>query len=101
MRSRANFKAGMKVARSSGKASSVFGNLVSSISDQMVLPTDIIHGKSKFYAFYVEMMFGSSRADYLWLFMTWSIVQIVLALESTHQGLVFQRGKIMLLSFQP
>ena len=41
------------------------GNLVRSISDQMVLPTDIIHGKSKFYAFYVEMMFGSSRADYL------------------------------------
>ena len=40
------------------------GNLVRSISDQMVLPTDIIHGKSKFYAFYVEMMFGSSRADY-------------------------------------
>ena len=72
MRSRANFKADMKVARSSGKASSVFGpslakqgNLVRSISDQMVLPTDIIHGKSKFYAFYVEMMFGSSRADYL------------------------------------
>ena len=31
----------------------------------------------------------------------WSIVQIVLALESTHQGLVFQSGKIMLLSFQP
>ena len=41
------------------------GNLVHSISNQMVLPTDIIHGKSKFYAFYVEMMFGSSRADYL------------------------------------
>ena len=40
------------------------GNLVRSISNQMVLPTDIIHGKSKFYAFYVEMMFGSSRADY-------------------------------------
>ena len=57
------------------------GNLVRSISDQIVLPTDIIHGKSKFYAFYVEMMFGSSRADYLWLFMIWSIVQIVLALE--------------------
>ena len=34
-----------------------------SISDQMVLPTDIIHGKSKFYAFYVDMMFGRSRAD--------------------------------------
>ena len=32
---------------------------------KMALPTDIIHGKSKFYAFYVEMMFGSSRADYL------------------------------------
>ena len=29
--------------------------------------------------------------------MIWSIVQIVLALESTHPGLVFQRGKIMLL----
>ena len=41
------------------------GNLVRSISDQMVLPTDIINGKSKFYAFYVETMFGSSRADYL------------------------------------
>ena len=68
---------------------------------KMALPTDIIHGKSKFYAFYVEMMFGSSRADYLQLFMICSIVEIVLALESTHQGLVFQRGKIMLLSFQP
>ena len=41
------------------------GNLVRRISDQMVLPTDIIHGRSKFYAFYVEMMFGTSRADYL------------------------------------
>ena len=63
----------MKVARSSGKAHlqsldprlSNKGNLVRSISDQMVLPKDIIHGKSKFYAFYVEFMFGSSRADYL------------------------------------
>ena len=27
------------------------GNLVRNISDQMVLPTDIFHGKSKFYAF--------------------------------------------------
>ena len=44
------------------------GNLVRSISDR---PTDIIHGKSKFYAFYVEMMFGSSRADYLQLLMIW------------------------------
>ena len=66
------FKAGMKVARSSGKHLQSLdprlpnkGNVVRSISDQMVLPTDIIHGKSKFYAFYVEMMFGSSRADYL------------------------------------
>ena len=72
MRSRANFKAGMKVARSSGKHLQSLdprlpnkGNLVRSISDQMVLPTDIINGKSKFYAFYVETMFGSSRADYL------------------------------------
>ena len=40
------------------------GNLVC-ISDQMALPNDIIYGKPKFYAFYVEMMFGSSRADYL------------------------------------
>ena len=34
-----------------------------------------------FKLFYAEMMFKSSRADYLQLFMTWSIVQIVLTLE--------------------
>ena len=58
MLSRANFKVDMKVARSSEKHLQSLdprlpnkGNLVRSISDQMVLPTDIIHGKSKFYAF--------------------------------------------------
>ena len=40
-------------------------NLVCSISDQMVLLTDVIHGKSKFYAFNEEMIFESTRGDYL------------------------------------
>ena len=54
-----------------------------------------------FKLFYVEIMSESSRADYLQLFMTWSIVQIVMTLEVNPSRFGFQRGKIMLLSFQP
>ena len=54
-----------------------------------------------FKLFYVEIMSESSRADYLQLFMTWSIVQMVMTLEVNPSRFGFQRGKIMLLRFQP
>ena len=46
-----------------------------------------------FKLFYAEMMFKSSRVDYLQLFMTWSIVQIVLTLEVNPSRFGFSKRK--------